>query len=135
MAAQYSSKHGVVGRAPAELFMAFTDLRNFKQMVPQAKVLFIGPADMGRRTSPTLSHPMMGAVSKALKQMCLKEGVAYWDMFAAMGGEGAMSRWAQEKPSLASPDLIHFSHQGAEKIATMFTESLMLYYDYYDARK
>ena len=107
----------------------------FKQMVPQAKVLFIGPADMGRRTSPTLSHPMVGAVSKALKQMCLKEGVAYWDMFAAMGGEGAMSRWAQEKPSLASPDLIHFSHQGAEKIATMFTESLMLYYDYYDARK
>ena len=35
MAAQYSSKHGVVGRVPAELFMAFTDLRNFKQMVPQ----------------------------------------------------------------------------------------------------
>ena len=35
MAAQYSSKHGVVGRTPAELFMAFTDLRNFKQMVPQ----------------------------------------------------------------------------------------------------
>lgn len=35
MAAQYSSKHGVVGRAPTELFMAFTDLRNFKQMVPQ----------------------------------------------------------------------------------------------------
>ena len=35
MAAQYSSKHGVVGSAPAELFMAFTDLRNFKQMVPQ----------------------------------------------------------------------------------------------------
>lgn len=35
MAAQYSSKHGAVGRAPAELFMAFTDLRNFKQMVPQ----------------------------------------------------------------------------------------------------
>ena len=35
MAAQYSSKHGVVGKSPAELFMAFTDLRNFKQMVPQ----------------------------------------------------------------------------------------------------
>ena len=35
MAAQYSSQHGVVGKSPAELFMAFTDLRNFKQMVPQ----------------------------------------------------------------------------------------------------
>ena len=35
MAAQYSSKHGVVGKSPAELFMASTDLRNFKQLVPQ----------------------------------------------------------------------------------------------------
>lgn len=34
MAVQYSSKHGIIGRSPAEVFMAFTDLRNFKQMVP-----------------------------------------------------------------------------------------------------
>lgn len=34
MAAQYTSKHGIVGRSQAELFMAFTDMRNFTQMVP-----------------------------------------------------------------------------------------------------
>lgn len=35
MAAQYTSKHGIVGRPQPELFMAFTDMRNFTRMVPQ----------------------------------------------------------------------------------------------------
>ncbi|MGM9752736.1 MAG: hypothetical protein ACI3ZK_01615 [Candidatus Cryptobacteroides sp.] len=34
MSANYSSKHGIVGRSPMELFMLFTDLRNFEKMVP-----------------------------------------------------------------------------------------------------
>lgn len=34
MSAQYSSKHGYVGRNPMELYMVFTDLRNFKAMMP-----------------------------------------------------------------------------------------------------
>lgn len=34
MTAHYGSKHGQVARRPEELYMAFTDLRNFAQMVP-----------------------------------------------------------------------------------------------------
>lgn len=41
MAEHYTSKHGIVGRPQAELFMAFTDLRNFKQMVPPDKQVAI----------------------------------------------------------------------------------------------
>ena len=41
MAEHYTSKHGTVGRSQAELFMAFTDLRNFKQMVPADKQVAI----------------------------------------------------------------------------------------------
>ena len=37
MAEQYTSKHGIVGRSPMELYMVFTDLRLFKQMVPADK--------------------------------------------------------------------------------------------------
>ena len=35
MAATYESKHGIVSRPPYELYMAFTDMRNFKQIVPE----------------------------------------------------------------------------------------------------
>jgi len=38
MTAHYSSKHGQVAKRPEELYMAFTDLRNFAQMVPMDKV-------------------------------------------------------------------------------------------------
>jgi len=34
MTAHYESKHGQVAKAPEELYMAFTDLRNFSQMAP-----------------------------------------------------------------------------------------------------
>ncbi|MBR3285586.1 MAG: SRPBCC family protein [Bacteroidales bacterium] len=37
MSAYYNSKHGVVSRPPYELFMAFTDMRNFRQMLPEDK--------------------------------------------------------------------------------------------------
>lgn len=33
-AAQYTSKHGTVRKAPAELFMSFVDMRNFADMIP-----------------------------------------------------------------------------------------------------
>lgn len=34
---EYKSKHGIVSRQPAELYMSFTDLRNFLQMLPEDK--------------------------------------------------------------------------------------------------
>lgn len=34
MTAHYTSKHGQVSKAPEELYMAFTDMRNFTAMAP-----------------------------------------------------------------------------------------------------
>ena len=37
MAAEYKSKKGVVSKPPHELYMAFTDMRNFMQFLPEDK--------------------------------------------------------------------------------------------------
>ena len=37
MAAQFDSKHGIVSRPKSEIYMAFTDMRNFLQMLPEDK--------------------------------------------------------------------------------------------------
>lgn len=37
MGAQFKSKHGIVSAQPAALFMSFTDMRNFVQMLPEDK--------------------------------------------------------------------------------------------------
>lgn len=58
MTAHYSSKHGQVSKSPAELFMAFTDMRNFATMAPaqykemiQADYDFISVTVQGFRIS------------------------------------------------------------------------------------
>lgn len=35
MAAHYTSKHGQVAKSPEELFMSFTDMRNFSRLAPE----------------------------------------------------------------------------------------------------
>jgi len=37
MASDYKSKHGIVSKSPFELYMAFVDMRNFVQMLPEDK--------------------------------------------------------------------------------------------------
>lgn len=37
MAANFNSKHGIVRKDPSELYMAFVDMRNFKNMLPADK--------------------------------------------------------------------------------------------------
>ena len=51
MTAHYTSKHGQVAKRPEELFMAFTDMRNFAQMVPQGKVKAEITADFDNLTA------------------------------------------------------------------------------------
>ena len=51
MTAHYTSKHGQVAKRPEELYMAFTDLRNFAQMVPADKVKAEFEADYDHLTA------------------------------------------------------------------------------------
>ena len=37
MANEYNSKHGIVSKSPFELYMAFVDMRNFVNMLPEDK--------------------------------------------------------------------------------------------------
>ena len=37
MTSKFDSKHGIVSRPPFDLYMAFTDMRNFVQMLPEDK--------------------------------------------------------------------------------------------------
>ena len=46
-----------------------------------------------------------------------------------------MSRWVKAKPALAGSDYIHFTPRGADRMGEMFTNALMVYYEYYKWRK
>jgi len=98
---------------------------------PSAKILFIGPSDMSTMENGHLqTYPYLKETVQGIKETALKNGAAFWDMFEVMGGENSMIEWVNNKPAWAAPDYIHFSEKGADKIAEMFCESLMIYYNY-----
>lgn len=101
-----------------------------KKANPQACVITIGPADMSKRVNGSMqTYPYLEEVRDALKAASFENGCAYWDMFAAMGGKNSMPSWVKE--GLAGPDYIHFTPDGAEKVAEIFTQSLINDYNQY----
>ena len=107
-----------------------------KEVAPQAVLLFIGPADMGRSYGGKLgTWKRLPELNDSLRAMALRNNIAYWDMFHVMGGEGSMVQWVKHQPPLAGPDYIHFTFYGAQSIGDNLAKSLMTYYDFYKLRQ
>jgi lysophospholipase L1-like esterase len=107
-----------------------------KRLCPLSKIILIGPADMSVKISGKLqTYPYLVKMTEALKEAALQNNVAFWNMYEVMGGKNSMIEWVKNTPPLAAPDYIHFSTKGAEKIADLFYESLIIYYDYYHFKK
>lgn len=107
-----------------------------KKVAPDAVIVFIGPSDMSTSIAgKRQTYPILPQYIDALKATVNECGAAYWDLYQVMGGKDSMVQWVKASPALAGPDYIHFTPKGSEKVGDLFTDALMLYYDYYKARK
>jgi lysophospholipase L1-like esterase len=101
-----------------------------KKMAPNASIIFIGPADMSVKEGTSyVTHPQLEATRNGIKKAALETGCAFFDMYDCMGGCNSMESWVDQK--LAANDYIHFSPQGARKIATLFYSALITEYNSY----
>lgn len=111
-------------------------IQYLKRVYPQADVLLIGPADMSTKVNGKLqTYPYMEKFVQGMKEAAIENGATFWSMYHAMGGENSMIDWVKNSPSLAATDYIHFNTRGSERIAELFYESLMIYYDYHHLQK
>ncbi|MDI1233523.1 MAG: hypothetical protein PSX81_04525 [bacterium] len=112
------------------------ELKYLKSVDPNLILFVIGPADMSIKVNGTFqTHPYLENVRDALKAATLQAGGVFWDMYEAMGGNGSMVTWVKAKPSLGSPDYIHYTQKGAVKISEIFYSSLMKEYEMFKLRK
>ena len=107
-------------------------IRHFQKIRPEAQIVLIGPSDMSTKINGKLqTYPNLEAVVEKLKNVAVENGAAYWSIYEAMGGHNSMLDWVKQQPPLASSDYTHFSQLGADKMAEIFYNSLMNYYEYY----
>ncbi|MGN1215948.1 MAG: hypothetical protein ACI4TJ_06855 [Candidatus Cryptobacteroides sp.] len=129
---------GISGRKSISSYMK--DLRRqfgyFREVAPEASLLFVGPADMSKRVNGQMvSWPMLDELVDSLKVTCLDSGVAFWDTYAMMGGENSMVQWVKHDPPLAGPDYIHFTTKGSQEVGSALSRSFLMLYDFYRFRK
>lgn len=110
-------------------------LRILHHTCPNAKILFIGPADMCRNSEEggLQSCPQLPGVVRALKTMADENGAAFWSMFDVMGGNGSMNTWV--KNGLGGADYLHFSEKGARKMGGYLVDAFRTMYDFYKLKK
>ena len=102
---------------------------------PDADILFIGPADMARqKDGQWQTYSGLAMTIKALREVALENGAAYWDMHRVMGGNGAMIKWVNKEPALGFTDHIHFTRRGAAYMGDLFCAALRMHYDYFKFR-
>jgi lysophospholipase L1-like esterase len=107
---------------------AFQILSKLKEDAGDASILVTGPTDRGspRKKTRAFIQSAQAALQPALRRAALRAGCAYWDQQAAMGGPGAMTRWA--RAGLTSHDYVHFSALGYQKLADMLYDQIMAEY-------
>lgn len=128
----------VIGEESAAQFEAFFyDMAMFmKKANPQASILLIGTADMAHKVEGSYqSYKGLKIAVNAQKRACQRAGIAFWNLFEVMGGEGSIIDWVNEKPPLAASDFIHFSEKGCALVADLLYDALMNEYALFKKRK
>ena len=89
--------------------------------------LVMAPLDQAERGAQgdIETLPQVPLIVEAQRRAALAEGCAFYDTFAAMGGEGAMDRWARTRPRLALSDYRHATPAGYEVIANLYYKALL----------
>jgi lysophospholipase L1-like esterase len=101
-------------------------LRKFRAGKPQASCLILSMTDHAiKRDDVIVSRPAVARFVAAQRTVALAEGCAFFDVYAAMGGAGAIAKGRQQKPPLASPDLRHPTVAGQRRIGSLLYAALM----------
>lgn len=125
-------------------------IRRIRAAAPAASILILGPPDFGAReagASCDRMKPPKGSVDAGIIPECeyrtpgiireivavehaaaVRNGVAFFDTFAAMGGADRMDGWYVNEPKYAYKDRVHFTDLGYQLWADELSSALLAAY-------
>lgn len=89
--------------------------------------LVFAPLDQGERSERgrIVTMESIPDIVAGQRAAAAAEGCAFFDTWAAMGGEGAMRAWYRHRPRLAMGDFRHATPAGYEVIGNLFYKALL----------
>ena len=100
-------------------------VKHIHESFPNAAILFIGVPDKGyKENGEYITNPGVPLVVEVEEKIAEQNGIAFWNLYKAMGGENSMIQWADADTALANKDYTHFNFRGANKVANMLYKAL-----------
>lgn len=96
-------------------------VRTLRDALPEVPVVLVAPPD-SERPGATKSDPRIVSIVKQLAAVAHEQKAAFWDLRAAMGGDGAFLEFV--KHGLAADDRVHLSRQGNQLLGQRLLRAL-----------
>jgi len=110
-------------------------VNKIKKDFPDASILLVGVSDRSTNTSGTFkTMAAIPAMRNAQRYIARKTGIAFWDLYEAMGGENSMVKFAEAKPALAAKDYTHLTFKGGKKLSGLLVKSLLFEKEKYERK-
>ncbi len=107
-------------------------IKHIQRGFPKAAILFVGVPDKGYKLEDEyITNPGVPYVVAIEKEISEQNGIAFWNLFEAMGGYNSMVKWTEADTALANKDYTHFNYRGASKVASLLYKDLDKQYQYY----
>lgn len=111
-------------------------IKHIKESFPEASILLISVGDKGYRDNGVyITDPAVPLFVDVQRKMAEENNLAFWSLYNAMGGNGAMVKWVEGDTVLANKDYTHFNFKGAHKVGRMLFNKLMIEYNDYNKRQ
>lgn len=112
-------------------------IQHLKRCFPQASILVLSVGDRDYKTEEGEVRTMPGVRNLVRYQQVLaaESGVAFWNLFEAMGGNESMQKLVDAKPAMANRDYTHINFKGGRHLARIFFETLEYGKEKYDKKK
>jgi len=102
-------------------------LSSLRTSNPMAEFILVTPQDVFRRKNKP--NPGIMTVREKIIQYAVENGLAFYDMYRAMGGEHSAQAWREN--ALLRPDGIHLTRDGYEYQGNLFYHALLKGYNSY----
>jgi lysophospholipase L1-like esterase len=112
-------------------------VKRLQAALPESSILLMSPMDRGERNNRGEIETIaaMPRLVKIEARVAEETGVAFFNTFQAMGGDGTMARWYAAEPRLVGADFIHPMPAGAKIVGELLYGSLRDGYNEYKLRQ
>lgn len=107
-------------------------VNRFKSAFPEAGILVVSVSDRAKRNAAgqMATMPAIRQLMAAQRLIAERGGVAYWNLYKAMGGEGSIVRMVNERK--ANYDYTHMNFKGGHELGRIMYDAIIDGYTEYE---